>query len=113
MIFISYSWRDAILVQPFVQKLKFIGFKTWVDYQDLDLNMDLGSQLRNGVFASDAVIFIESWNSNASQWVQYERHLASISAKSCFNLPVMTIVSPNRCVELIANDLLNKQNEAS
>ncbi len=105
MIFISYSWHDASLVRPFVRKLKFIGFDTWIDYRDLDLSKDLASQLRKAVFASDAVLFFESRNACASPWVQYERLLTSINAKFCLSLPVSSTVSPNNSMLLMAISL--------
>jgi TIR domain len=101
MIFISYAWRDAAIVRPFVRELQDNGLDTWVDFRDLDLTQDLRSQLNSALFMCQAVVLLESHHAHTSRWVQYERQLASAYRKRCHTVPVSEADSPNNGMHLM------------
>jgi hypothetical protein len=60
MIFVSYSWQDAELVQPLVRTLQCDDLNIWVDFWHLDLTQDLHSQLKVALYMCQAVVLFES-----------------------------------------------------
>jgi hypothetical protein len=94
MIFVSYSWADAGLVHPLVRWLHDRGLSCWVDFRDLDLAHDLRTQLKIALFRCDAVVLFDSCHSRASEWVEYERQIASVFRKRCIRMEVSEIETP-------------------
>lgn len=105
MIFVSYSWRDAGLVQPLVRELQDNGVSIWVDFRNLDLAQDLQGQLKTALFMCQAVVLFESRHASRSRWVQYERQIASVYRKRCLTVPVSEVDSPNNDMHLMAISL--------
>jgi hypothetical protein len=76
MIFLSYSWEDWEKARSIHRLLTQSGFQTWIDFEQLDLDSDIASQLKNAVLASQALLFIDSPNARLSQWARFERAIA-------------------------------------
>jgi hypothetical protein len=86
MIFLSYSWDDWQAARSIHGLLRQSGFQTWIDFEQLDLQSDLASQLKTAVLASQALLFLDTPSARLSQWAQFERAIAESA-----NIPVLRI----------------------
>ncbi|MFP4438615.1 MAG: toll/interleukin-1 receptor domain-containing protein [Chloroflexaceae bacterium] len=77
MIFICYSWADALFVRNLTQVLDGRGQHVWIDYTQLDLDQPLEPQLEQAIFAADLFLFVDSTSARISRWVRFELSLAS------------------------------------
>jgi len=78
MIFISYSWADASAFARIVHsRLMLSGHDVWIDYERLNLRLDLKRQLEQAVCSARLVLFLDSANARNSEWVNFELGCAS------------------------------------
>jgi hypothetical protein len=100
VIFISYSWADAIFVRTIVTALNKQGYQVWIDYQNLNLDKPLAPQLAAAIFAADIFLFVDSPHAYSSRWVQFELLLAQLLHKSIqiIHVPIKAIspLEPSR-----------------
>lgn len=75
-IFISYSWHDAVHAHRVPSLLRSLGYKPWIDYENLNLRLSLEPQLNEAISDSKYVLFCESRSARASGWVQLELKIA-------------------------------------
>jgi hypothetical protein len=77
MIFICYSWADALFVRNLMQILDERGQHVWIDYTQLNLDQPLEPQLEQAICTADLFLFVDSTSARISRWVQFELSLAS------------------------------------
>ncbi|MBZ0286965.1 MAG: TIR domain-containing protein, partial [Anaerolineae bacterium] len=75
-VFISYSRRDKIFVQKLYEALKNQQRDIWVDWEDIPPTADWRAEIRGGIEAADAVIFVISPDSVRSKECRVELELA-------------------------------------
>ena len=71
-IFVSYSHRDAPVVEQIVLRLQAEGHTVWVDTRELQAGDNLQRKIEKEVKAADVLLVVVSTNSFRSRWVQYE-----------------------------------------
>ena len=71
-IFISYSRRDAEIVDQFVERLIAANYKIWIDRNDIILSQQYLSIITQAIDNSTIVLFFSSINSNNSDWTVRE-----------------------------------------
>jgi hypothetical protein len=72
MIFISYSWADAPATHELHRRLTLSGCETWIDFERLDLQSDIRSQLARAVQDSRVVVLMDTPSAQASAWTRFE-----------------------------------------
>jgi len=77
MIFICYSWADALFVRNLTQILDERGQHVWIDYTQLNLDQPLEPQLEQAISAADLFLFVDSTSARVSRWVRFELSLAN------------------------------------
>jgi len=76
-VFISYPFPDKELSEKVVKGLKFLGYNTWIDVDDLEPGTPNWQQeIREAVKDSYALVLICTPNTIQSQHVQAELKLA-------------------------------------
>ena len=88
MIFVSYSTRDSRFAHLLVDELERGGAEVWIDYRKLFREEDIVGQLCNAIDACQVVVFLDSANSKASDWVNLERRLADEKNKFQLSLKI-------------------------
>lgn len=66
-VFISYSRRDKAFVQKLHAGIAAAGFKTWVDWEGIELTSDWWEEIQHGIEDADAFAFIISPDSLKSK----------------------------------------------
>lgn len=87
MLFLSYSWADAYQAHAIVDAFRNAGLPTWLDVTDLNTDSDIESQLVNGIVRSQFFLHLDSEHSRRSQWVAFERHIATSTNRTVFDVP--------------------------
>ena len=92
-IFISYTRKDRITAKLYEDFMVSSGFQVWIDYKDLILDQNFYSQIEWAISKSCMVLFLNSSNSNKSEWVHLEKRLVDK-----FNKPYieLDIENPNK-----------------
>jgi len=80
-VFISYSRRDADFVKRLYASLAESGVNAWVDWEDIPPSAQWMEEIRRAIDASDAIAFVVSSRSLASQVCLDELDHAVTSAK--------------------------------
>lgn len=88
MIFISYSWKDQTTVKAIQKVLDSLNINYWIDHQNLDLQECLETQIYSALKKSDCVLQIVSKSSRQSEWVNFEKKVASKLGKEIFEFSV-------------------------
>ena len=81
-VFISYSRKDAEFVNLLVEELREYSHEVWFDKSDIRGGTEWGTEIKNAVDSSYAVIVVVSTDSNRSKWVSMEVELAKITKKN-------------------------------
>ncbi len=76
MIFISYSWKDAVTARNLATYLSERGNRVWIDYWNLNLDRPLTEQISLAIQKSDLLLLVDSCHARESEWVKLERRLA-------------------------------------
>jgi hypothetical protein len=87
-VFISYSRRDADIVEKIVSELEAAGIDVWLDREDITPGKQWRAQIVEAIDTADAFVINLSPNSAASDNVLKELNLAE-EALDPFILPVM------------------------
>ncbi len=87
-VFISYSRRDADVVENIVSELEAAGIEVWLDREDIKPGKQWRKQIVEAIDTADAFVLNLSPNSAASDNVLKELNLAE-EALDPFILPVM------------------------
>lgn len=87
-VFISYSRRDADVVEKIVSELEAAGIDVWLDREDITAGKQWRRQIVEAIDTADAFVLNLSPNSAASDNVLKELNLAE-EALDPFILPVM------------------------
>lgn len=87
-VFISYSRRDADVVESIVSELEAAGLDVWLDREDITPGKQWRKQIVEAIDTADAFVINLSPNSAASENVLKELNLAE-EALDPFILPVM------------------------
>ena len=87
-VFISYSRRDADVVESIVSELEAAGIDVWLDREDITAGKQWRKQIVEAIDTADAFVLNLSPNSAASDNVLKELNLAE-EALDPFILPVM------------------------
>lgn len=98
MIFLSYSSLDSLYVHQYAFNLSIEKKTIWLDIWQLNLNKNIKEQIKEAIFNSDFIEVIDSPNSRASKWVNFE-----ISFAKKIKIPIQYI-----SYELIFNTYKNK-----
>ena len=93
MIFISYTRKDRIAAKQYEGLMISDGYRVWIDYRDLLLAHNFYDQIKQAIYKCDMVIFLNSVNSNNSNWVHLERKLVNKFDKPHIELD---IENPNK-----------------
>jgi hypothetical protein len=86
MIFISYSWADARSSHALHRQLKAGGCDTWIDYERLNLHVDIEEQLENAIRRSQLVLLVDTPKAQASRWTKFE-----VTCAERARIPIMRI----------------------
>ncbi|NEZ58488.1 TIR domain-containing protein [Adonisia turfae] len=65
-LFVSYSRRNKAFVQQLVERLRSVGYKLWVDWEEIPLLSQWREEIRQGIVAADNFLYIMSPDSVAS-----------------------------------------------
>jgi hypothetical protein len=76
MIFLSYSWVDSAIAHSLHSSLELLGMDTWIDFERLDLEMDIGSQIEAAIVRSRVLLFLDTPSSRLSGWTRFELTIA-------------------------------------
>ena len=71
-VFISYSRKDAALVQPLVDELRRRGYRPFFDSQEIMIGDDWKPRLKRSLRASRVLLLCWSANAQASEIVHFE-----------------------------------------
>jgi hypothetical protein len=71
-VFISHGTKDNELVRDIARRLRQAGFEPDVVSRDVPLGGDLKSAVRQGIHEADAVLFLLTPESLASDWTMIE-----------------------------------------
>lgn len=71
-VFISYSRRDKAFVQRLFHSIKSTGKEVWADFEDIPLTADWWAEIKAGIEAANAFIFIISPDSVQSDICRQE-----------------------------------------
>ena len=91
MIFISYSWGDFPTVRAFNQRLVDAGYRTWIDFENLDLSAPLEPQVQEAVRLAKLVLCVDSPHSRSSSWVRREVSWAARAGVLVIGRPISSI----------------------
>jgi hypothetical protein len=72
MIFISYSWADAPAAHWLYHRLAQLSIKTWIDFERLDLQDCIESQLDAAIQSATLIMLVDSPAARNSKWVRFE-----------------------------------------
>jgi hypothetical protein len=86
MLFLSYSWADAVAAHAIADVLRSAGLPTWLDVTDLNTARDIEPQLINGIVGTTFFLHLDSDNSRRSRWVTFERHVATATNRLVFDV---------------------------
>ena len=93
-VFISYSRKDKEFVQRLFQALKAQRRDVWVDWEDIPPTADWRAEIRGGVEATDAMIFVISPDSVRSKECRVELELALENNKRFVPLMYRMVTEP-------------------
>ncbi len=93
-IFISYSRRDAEIVDRFASELTKAGLDIWLDRQDIKVGDAWRLEIVRAIDICDALVLVLSRHSAASENVRKEVDLAQDSGKKIFVLMLEKIAIP-------------------
>lgn len=102
-IFISYSRKDAQIVNDVVSKLEAQGFKIWLDKKGIESGDAFKRIIVRAIEESTCVLFFSSANSNLSKWTAKEIGVAVYENKTI--IPVL--IDKSRYNPEIKFDLIN------
>jgi tetratricopeptide (TPR) repeat protein len=71
-IFISYNHEDSDFAEVLIHRVEQMGFKTWVDHDQLPIGEDWRNEIDQAIKNSFALIVIMSPEAKASEYVTYE-----------------------------------------
>lgn len=91
MIFLSYSWHDALYTHQFAQKLLSTKTKVWLDIWNLNLNYSIQEQLEKAIQETSTFTLIDSLYSRQSKWVKLELSIAKKTNTPIEIIPYYTI----------------------
>lgn len=83
-IFISYSRKDRIIVDKYVQQLESLGYKVWIDRVGIYSGAQFKSALVQAIEESKVFVFFSSVASNDSKWTAKEIAIAINRNKHIF-----------------------------
>src|SRR5215510_3855256 len=83
-VFVSYSRRDAELVDYIVKKMEAAGIAVWIDREEIKAGKTWRVQIVEAIDTCDAFVLILSSNSAASDNVRKEIDLAQDSGRKIF-----------------------------
>ena len=86
-IFISYSRKDARIVDDVVSKLKQHGFSVWLDKNGIESGDAFKRVIVKAIEKSKCVLFFSSIDSNLSKWTAKEIGVAVYENK--YIIPVL------------------------
>jgi len=76
VVFLSHSSRDKEFVRRLAADLTANGVTVWIDEQDILPGQSFVERISEGVYSSDAFVFVSSENSVKSEWARKELNLA-------------------------------------
>ena len=91
MIFVSYSWIDFSIAHSLKEYFDILGYRTWIDRDNLDLAAPLEKQIMQAVRHASILLFLDSSNSRLSNWVRQELIWADNAGVKIVNWPVALI----------------------
>jgi hypothetical protein len=93
-IFISYSRRDAEIVDQIVEKMQEAGFKVWIDREAIKVGKTWRVQIVQAIDGCDAFVLMLSSNSAVSDNVRKEIDLSQGSGRAIFILRLDSVKLP-------------------
>ena len=75
-IFISYSRKDSMIVNEFVNRLEAEGFRVWIDRDGIESGDAFKKVIVHAIKESSIVAFFSSEHSNTSPWTAKEINIA-------------------------------------
>jgi hypothetical protein len=90
-VFVSYSHKDALFVQPLVDALEARGIKAWHDGGELRVGENFMRQIGDALEQSRYFLLVISPDYLASQWTSFELGVA-LSAASTKGVRVIPVL---------------------
>ncbi|MGJ3241308.1 MAG: toll/interleukin-1 receptor domain-containing protein [Anaerolineae bacterium] len=94
-VFISYSRRDSAFVHQLFDDIKATGKEVWADFEDIPKAADWWQEIKAGIDAADAFLFIISPDSVRSDVCRKEIEYAISSNKRLLPILYREIIEPD------------------
>jgi hypothetical protein len=98
--FISYSRKDARLVENIVDALTENDLKPWIDWKSIPKGEDFWNEIQKGVEEADVFLFLISPDSLQSDWCNREINLAVKNGKRILPIAIRNTNIQNTIPEI-------------